>query len=72
MGDLNMYQVWHVVKNAGGVFLLVMVCVYVAGSSHSGHLLTSTSEFSRALDQVAGNIVNAVMRCFEWLFAGWR
>ena len=67
-----MCQIWHVLKNAGGVFLLLMVCVYVAGSSHSGHLLGSASEFARALDQVAGNIADGIGRCFSWLFAGWQ
>ena len=67
-----MYQFWHVWKLVGGVILLLMVCMYLAGSSHSGHFLASATEFSRALDQVAGNIANEAGRCLRWLFAGWQ
>lgn len=53
-------------KNVGGVVLLLMVCIWLAGSSQAGHPLNH-GEYTRALDHVMAGILRVIGSGFHWL-----
>jgi len=61
-----MERVWEFFKNVGGVVLLFMICIWLAGSSQAGHLLNH-GEYARALDHVMAGIHRVIGAGFHWL-----
>jgi hypothetical protein len=53
-------------KNAGAVVLLLMLYIWLAGSSQAGHLLNH-GEYARALDHVMAGVLRVVGSGFHWL-----
>lgn len=53
-------------KNAGGVVLLLMLSIWLAGSSQVGHLLNH-DEFARALDHFMAGVTRVIGSGFHWL-----
>jgi hypothetical protein len=53
-------------KNAGGVVLLLMLSIWLAGSSQAGHLLNH-GEYTRALDHFMAGVLRVVGSGFHWL-----
>lgn len=61
-----MERTWELFKNVGGVVLLLMVCIWLAGSSQAGHLLNH-GEYARALDHVMAGVIRVIALGFHWL-----
>ena len=61
-----MERAWALFKNVGGVVLLLMVCIWLAGSSQEGHLLNH-GEYTRALDHVMAGIIRVIGSGVHWL-----
>jgi len=58
-------------KNAGGVVLLLMLYIWLAGSSQAGHLLNH-GEYTRALDHFMAGVSRVVGSGFHWLASSGR
>jgi hypothetical protein len=53
-------------KNVGAAVLLLMVCIYLVGSSQAGHPLNH-GEYARALDHVMAGVLRVIGSGFHWL-----
>jgi hypothetical protein len=61
-----MGHIWELLRNIGGVVLLVMLGIWLMGSSQAGHLL-GHGEFARALDHFISGGVRVVEQGIDWL-----
>ncbi len=61
-----MGRIWEPLKTIGGVVLLVMLGIWLIGSSQAGHLL-GHGEFARALDHFISGGVRVVEQVIHWL-----
>ena len=61
-----MERSWQLLKNIGGAVLLMMLCIWFAGSSQAGHLLNH-GEYARALDHVMAGFSRVIGSGFHWL-----
>ena len=64
-----MQRAWDVWKTVGGVVLLVVACVYLAGSLNRHRPLKNAREFEAAFDHVTSVVVRDVRRGIDWLSA---
>jgi hypothetical protein len=64
-----MHRAWEVWKTAGGVALLVVACVYLAGSAQRHRPLKNGREFAAAVDRITGVVVRKVRRGVDWVSA---
>jgi hypothetical protein len=61
-----MERTWGLFKNVGSVVLLLMICIWLAGSSQAGHALNH-GEYARALDHVIGGVLRVIGSGLHWL-----
>ena len=67
-----MERAWQIWKTIGGVVLLFMALVYLAGSVERHRPLRNGAEFLAAFDHVHARVVHEVRRGLHWLSTeGW-
>lgn len=64
-----MERAWEVWKTIGGVVLLAVAGVWLAGSARQHRPLKSGAEFLAAVDYVKAESVHEVRRGLHWLSA---
>jgi hypothetical protein len=61
-----MTRAWNVLRNVGGVVVLLMLGIWLAGSSQSGHMLHH-GEFVKALDHFMIGVIRIFDKGSHWL-----
>jgi hypothetical protein len=67
-----MERAWEVWKTTGGVVLLVLAFVWLAGSAHQQRPVETGAEFLAAVEYVKVQSVHEVRRGLHWLSAEGR
>ena len=67
-----MQRAWELAQKIGGVLLLAEMMIFLMGSAHAGHALSSVREFADAADQVIGGILRQIFNAVHWIAAKGR